>query len=493
MSAAELSIKSWLNISTEDQDPIIFLDKHLVYFSQLQKLANPVLSGSKNKKTWSASNLKWLRSLDLKSVKVLATGVAAFSRDLSIVVGREPESVSCALIIIAMEGVARRPCPVVGDILGEMNAQFQVSPHTVGERIREIHLAIVDFAPNIPWIGEVSGLSKKEMSKHIDDIVTFRVLGEKKVKKVQEALLLQEKKILAEPMYTGDISMKDGNQVVSNIESEDDNEDGITSDEPSSKNSTPIPFDESSNQTEPERRPKIGAAKKRPIEYMRSSAGKEKRVKTIETATATLANFPFALPTSLEPASTAAIIAPPSTNFRRATFAAHSEEAINFTAQLLSGQSPFEVNEGKAEALEDQDARYSSRLYRLLWTKKCDEITDEELFGDGELNGFFRDEEEKNALKESPKYLEMMAHVVSEPRPPRKNKEKEDAEKKKKEKRSKKSGSVSEEVEEVEEPRKSKRIDYAKLALALDSTGVDDEAGGEELGDLYKEFEEDEV
>lgn len=172
---AQNSIKSSLKIKTFDMDPLLFLEKQIVHFKNLlASSSKPPLTGGK-KPNWSPANLEWLRSLSLSAVRDLATGLIAFSNDISLIVGRTPEPVACAVVIIAMEGVARRPGPASHEIMSELCALMNVKSFTVAERMRELNKVLADYASRIPWFGEASkGKSKKELVGLTEDIVKFR-------------------------------------------------------------------------------------------------------------------------------------------------------------------------------------------------------------------------------------------------------------------------------------------------------------------------------
>ena len=156
----------WLKIKTTELDPIVFLERHILHFSNLLRSSpTPLLSGSK-KKAWSPPMLPFLRSLKLPDVRTLAEGLLSFCADLKLTVGRSPEQVSIAVIVVAMEGVARRPVPMAGEVMDELANLLSVRSFTVAERYRELNHVLEDFAPRIPWIGpSAKGRKKKEIGR----------------------------------------------------------------------------------------------------------------------------------------------------------------------------------------------------------------------------------------------------------------------------------------------------------------------------------------
>lgn len=196
LSRAHNNLKFWLKIKTAEVDPILFLERPIVHLAQLfanhnsstplgaisAQAPSPPLSGSK-KKTWSKSNLAYMRSLDLAHVRRLATSLLAFGADLKIAVRRVPEGVAAAAVVVAMEGVARRPLPAANEFMDELAFLMGLKPFTVAERYREFNKVLSDFAPRLPWLaldshsggGNKSDTKRKaELVKYTDDIVQFR-------------------------------------------------------------------------------------------------------------------------------------------------------------------------------------------------------------------------------------------------------------------------------------------------------------------------------
>lgn len=434
-------VKTWLGIQTTELDPVVFLEGHIVHFSELfDSPASPPLSGSK-RSTWTKSNLDWVRSLKLPDVRTLATSLLAFCADAQLNVGRAPEQVSCAVVLVAMEGIARRPAPIATEFLDEMAHRLNVATWTVAERYRELMKVLADFAPRIPWLGEaVKGKKKREMVSHTEDIVRFR-----------KTLDAKEERAVGETKGKATLVLLDDEAEFTDEASENDEDDMGFDDE---EGEADEPGGPAAFFPDPLTRPKAAAkvaaqalaranvvkpsklatallsrkvpgVGKRPAEYMRQRPGPAKRVRTLEQAAADLLS-PFAAPPSVSSSSSTlvhpTIASDPLTARRKrppatTSLAAHDDETVRFRQLLLAGHDPASIFDGKVKELPAP----STRLARLLWTKTVDEIDDDELFEPGELDGLVRTPEEVAIVTQTGRYREVPdAEPYVEPKPKRK-------------------------------------------------------------------------
>lgn len=193
------------------------------------------------------------------------------------------------------------------------------------------------------------------------------------------------------------------------------------------------------------RRIEGGGGGKRPAQYMRHRPGPVKRVRTIESVAQSLlspfADGPTSTPSpappeveasaspssaTLRPTASASTSPPrarsaslpiidtasvaPKRRFvdpsRANPFASHSNEAVAFRQLLLAGHDVTSIFEGTAQ-YEPSSALKSSRLDRLLWVKRVEEVEDDELFDEGELEAIIRTGEEVEMLKRTEKWLTM--------------------------------------------------------------------------------------
>ncbi|GAA5888210.1 hypothetical protein JCM6882_000322 [Rhodosporidiobolus microsporus] len=209
-------IKYELQITTHETEPALFLEKILTHLNVIFAEPKPVLHGSstKGKKTWSASNLDWVRGLSLPSVRDLATGLLSFADATSLVAGRMPEQVASACVLVALEGVARRPAPVGQDFCDELAHLLGGKAFTVQERYREFNKLLADYAPQLPYFaadspaaaadvkpkgpkkkGKSDGkvkASKRDIVRYTADIVQLRQAIEAKKAKVKKEAEAEE-------------------------------------------------------------------------------------------------------------------------------------------------------------------------------------------------------------------------------------------------------------------------------------------------------------
>lgn len=459
-------LRTSLCIQMKDLDPSIFLERHIVHLSTLlSSSSNPPLSGS-TKSHWTPSNLTYLRALSFPRVRTLAAHVLAFSSDINLSNGRAPEQVSCAAIIVAMEAVARKPVPVETEVMEELASTLGVKHFTVAERYREFSKALADWAPKLPWLdldldGSASGgkkgkamsekMRKKELVAHTEDIVLFRkglekkdtqkavvgagdlrMLSDDELERIaQETKDDEEYEEVEEDFYDDQQGEQDVPGGV-NAQFQDPLVDKTAAAElllsfslsgpppdvappprrrarrRTGSTSTPSKIDEHGNLTATEalaqrfQASRVFAHNKRPVEYMRQRPGFVKRVRTIETALHSLQAT-----TSSDAAGSSSAIRPSDTDRlrhveRAASSSLHDEETIHFRRLLLAGHAPVSIYTGDAQYSTD-----ASRLEQLLWTKKAEDVLDDELFDEGELEGFVRTEEEVATLEQTPKFVEM--------------------------------------------------------------------------------------
>jgi hypothetical protein len=408
-----------MGITTVDSDPFVFLEPLIIHFASLLRQPTPVLSGSK-KTTWTKKNLDWLRSLKLTEVRTLAEGLLAFIVDINLAVGRAPEQVACAIVIVAMEGVARRLAPVVGEIMDDMAFRLKVAAFTIAERYRELHRLLLDFAPRIPWIGStLEGKKKKDMVAYTEDIVKFRKALDAKKKREEVAQKL---------VLLSEVEGEEGGAVASGSgggkgDSDEDEAGGAEEHFPdpitnpkaakaaklvvvtptAGPNRVAAVFTEEKILHLATQRPNNGSTKgQRPLEYMRQRPGAANLVRTLEnTANSLLSPFITSPITPATPASST-----PSTSTVKQihpgiAFAPHSAEAIRFRQQMLAGHEPLEIFAG----VRAPTFTPTTRLERLLWERgNSDGIADDELFGEDELEGFLRSSNEVIMLEKSGRY-----------------------------------------------------------------------------------------
>jgi len=181
-------------IRTPEIDPVMFVERILVHLQQILRDPKPKYHVGPKEKAFSAKNLTWIRGLSLQDARTLAVSLLGFSRELYLVAGRSPEQVACAVVMVALEGIARQPCPKQQEFDDELAWLTKTASFTIQERYREYIKALTDYAPKLPWVAsKASKWKKKEVVEYTSDIVQFwRALDAKqkkdKAKKAEEEL-----------------------------------------------------------------------------------------------------------------------------------------------------------------------------------------------------------------------------------------------------------------------------------------------------------------
>ncbi|GAA5868326.1 hypothetical protein JCM1840_005638 [Sporobolomyces johnsonii] len=459
LSRAIRIVKLELNITLQkpEVDPAMHLERLLVHLQSLFSTPKPPLHGSSSSKktTWTPSNLTWVRGLSLAEVRTLAVNLLAFSSDISLVSGRSPEQVACAAVMVALEGVARKPAPLQQEFCDEMAWVMGSRAFTVQERYREFNKVLADYAPKLPWLGAAAAAKctkKKDLVVHTSDIVQFRKAIDAKAKKqrvaAEEASVAQGK---GKGKAEDDDEALSGGGASDDPDIEDDeDDDGQREDGPQETyfpdpllnpqaaaryHFTPQPL---ASKSVPGRGVKkatpIGAGdpgapaskSKRPAEYMRADTA-SKRQKAIEGAmdglasslagpssTASPASFTSAAPAPFVASASPPPIASTSTPASLSSTApsalpAHDPRAIEIRQLLLAGHDPSEIGTHLSRKIDTPPLGSTSRLKRLLWDKSASELDDDELFEEGELEGYIRNAAELETYANLPWTRAMVA------------------------------------------------------------------------------------
>lgn len=396
----------------------------------------------------------------MSNVRNLATGILAFTTEISLAVGRSPEQIACGVVLSSMEGIARTPAPLAGEILQELGHFLGCKASTMAERYREVCRALIDYAPTVPWIGEKGrNCNKRELTKYIEDIVKFR---KSKMVKValenkrellsaglaEDLLSFHNQKEVRGSRANGNGKGKGKARQTSEEASEEDNESESAFPDPFSSHykavsrsmdlvtsakggprlksriTNPIEVDTDVLLPQPKDSPVEAPIKlKRPLEYMSSSKNTGvKRSRIIELAASSLltainpsatSNSRESTPSSLRSATPDTVkLNARSTSARQQQPPAHSDQAVKVRKLLLAGHDIQTIYQKVGSGLvTDDDAILGGldnhRLTSLLWTKTAEEITDEELFGPNELESFLRTDQEIELLKKTDRFVTM--------------------------------------------------------------------------------------
>ncbi|GAA5835341.1 hypothetical protein JCM9279_004511 [Rhodotorula babjevae] len=458
LSRAVKVVKFELRIKYEDHDPALFLERILVHLQSAFTLTGSSASSSKSvalpplhcsvdprKTTFSAANAAWVRSVQLPAVRELATGLVALTSELSLTTGRHAESVAGAVVIAAIEGVARRPAPVVQEFADDFSWLLGSSEYSILERYRDINRLLLDFAAKLPW-ADALGLarpptsssfkngkrkkSKRERSRqavkvdvvaHTADIVAMRkslmaaepaaplfLPGEEDAKRVVGPPDLGNHDDDDDPSYMHD-PLFDSDAAERYYGSHGHDEQG---DEGSVRRSSPAygvldqprspppvkPMAVFVLPSAPE--PKAKPAKlKRPAQYSREREFKPPAPIILSAAAGSTRASPSpATDSRTSPAPALALYA-----------AAAGDAQVR--QLLLAGLDLAQVARPSSSSAPSGAAHAAptSRLERLLWTKPAADITDDELFAEGELEAYLRPRDEAHRLLQLPATQAMLA------------------------------------------------------------------------------------
>ncbi|KAM0753704.1 hypothetical protein T439DRAFT_322592 [Meredithblackwellia eburnea MCA 4105] len=405
ITRAHRKVTELLQLTTVEREPAAFLETILLHFSTLLTLQDPLFHSGKSKTSrWPEKQLIWLRALNLMEVRKVAEGLLAFVDEQDLYAGRNPDIVAGAAVLLAMEAVARTISPCGKELRSEFAFVVGHASETIFERYRELMRLLIDYAPNLPWLApRAKAMRKNDIVANISDIVKFR------------ANLEKSKRLKREASMENSLALDWGRET-------EDGQSDAGSDEfsdPLERQSLAPKAGPSSSQAVPlasNRRAEKAA--KRPAEYMRNTTSATKRIRTLDRAASSLAtsssasfltpsisSSPFlpASPMIKAESDTSSIYGDPQlvrsgscpllTPFTRVPVVAapsHDPETLRLRRHLLAGTEVSEVYRAKDDSKLQTLAGPSNRLDRLLWVKREEEITDEELFGEGELEGFVR-------------------------------------------------------------------------------------------------------
>ncbi|KPV75969.1 uncharacterized protein RHOBADRAFT_52977 [Rhodotorula graminis WP1] len=442
LSRAVKVVKFELKVKYDDHDPALFLERVLVHLQSAFALTSSSASSSNSmplpvlhrsvgsrKATFSAANAAWVRSVQLPAVRELATGLLALTSDLSLTAGRHGEGVAAAVVIAAIEGVARQPAPIVQEFADEFAWMLGTSDYSVLERYRDINRLLQDFAAKLPW-ADALGLAvpadplygvKRKRSKtarsrksvkldvvaHTADIVALRktlmaaepvaplfLPGEEDAKRVDPPDLEYDE-------YDDDLSYM--HDPLFDSAAADRYYGAIGYDEPGAEDPARLssPGVSAARQTSspPPVKPFVAAFSPVAAPDTNRRAAKASRP-ALYSRERDVKPLPSALMLAVAGSTRAgrSLSQTPRTSPDPNALAVHAAAANDAQvrqlllagldlAQVVRGASPSASSSGTA-------AGPSSRLERLLWTKPVADITDDELFAEGELEAYVRPRDE---------------------------------------------------------------------------------------------------
>lgn len=392
------------------------------------------------KKYFSRDNTTWLRALSLSAVRTLASGLLAFSNDTELATQRMPASVACAVVLVALEGIARTPAPALLEFVDELAFVAAIKPSTVGERYRELCKALATYAPQLPWlagkhfaVGEAGDRDdatpapappakkrarktrtksdsaaaqrgwKRALVAYTKDIVQWRkAIDAKRAKAAREAEMQRDgSRASSEEVVDG------ADQASPEPEADADEPESAYFDDPVFSGATNAMYLLSSAPPPPLPDPPLGLLNPATKGHSATSSnGPPPGLPASRPAALrrTATSWPAAASASLP----AAVSAAKPANL-------HSREQLEYRQLLLAGHAPEDIL-AHLSARDDQHQKQlrdptkpSTRLDRLLWEKSAADIdNDDDLFDDGELESYIRPKAEVDDLLRLPTTKDML-------------------------------------------------------------------------------------
>ncbi|GAA5947389.1 hypothetical protein JCM3765_001653 [Sporobolomyces pararoseus] len=433
-------VKLEFEIRTKDVDPLLFVERTLVHLQKVFRSSPPVFHVGNKTKPFNQKNRNWIQGLSLEEVRTLAISLLRFSKELYLSHGRAPEQVACAVVIVALEGIARKPCPKQQEFDDEMAWMTNTAAFTIQERYREYSKALTSYAPKLPWVAsKAKNWKKKEVVEHTKDIMQYWRAVDSKEQKERARKAAEEKLARAgtekeegEYDYDGNSDSEGGGGTPAY---DTNTEQGPEEEEDPSELGGDLGFDDPlRTQTDvyafspvPESKPEVDRnaryssnneiAAKRPGIFVRGASEWTRHRAAQEAVTKGLGPS-SASPSPFEQGSPAPSNSSGYRLYRSITpdLPSTSQGTANVATLVTYGQKPEATRAQLAPgtAAKIKTKRKDTRLSKLLWEKSVDEIQDEELFDDGELDSYLRTEEEANLVRRLPRYTEMVKAAIEQ-------------------------------------------------------------------------------
>ncbi|SCZ95740.1 BZ3500_MvSof-1268-A1-R1_Chr8-1g09766 [Microbotryum saponariae] len=451
------NLKTLLNLKISTHEPVIFLEAHLVHLSTLVEASKTSIQLPQNLSggRWTLSTIHHLRQVDWIKVRSLATGLLDFLTDLELATDRSPEHVACAIVIIAIEASLRTRLKCSKEIVTDLTKRVDIRNKVVLARVREIYLALTDYAKRLPWQVDLGEGKVGDVVPFVEDVVKYR-----------KKLMDQEPKAVLED-YQGDLSDDDDASGVgfeeppTQVEEEEEESDlddlapdPLASPHPKASQKrrlssisdlhsrtqgsvTPTPPDLDTTKTH--------ARRYLPPHAQTPRAPSKKQLHTLEAATQSLAQSLSTTtpgipsePSTSTPSLVRTANCTTQINPHSRSYAPHHSASIRLRHLILSSSesmihspstqrmiqqsllSPAWFQDLPPSLDQDRDTHSdlsesdgvgeddrTTRLDKLLWEKEERDITDDELFEQGELEAFLRGSEEVQRMRNSKWFKEM--------------------------------------------------------------------------------------
>ena len=163
--------KAILDINLPSGDPALYFPALLRKVSDLSSQADTPLS----------PKLKsFLDSAQFAAVSKLAVSLAALTKDVSLYQNRAIPAVACAYIIMAFEGELGAAMPDYVELIRHLALHVGFRKGSVQERYRELSRLVTDWRNHLPWAGQITkhkqGTAARDATaRYLKDVVAFQM------------------------------------------------------------------------------------------------------------------------------------------------------------------------------------------------------------------------------------------------------------------------------------------------------------------------------
>ncbi len=419
---AIVNICRWIGPAEVEFGPELLLDRIHKYTHDTLQQPKPQLLGSTHH-SWNKLTLKWARTADLKQAKLFASDLITLGRSVSLTKGREPAQVAVAAFMLGVEAATREKSPSLADWFDHLGNAFGGKAFTTGERYREFEAFLLDKIQDYQFLVPAAAptkAKKKRPELHLYSAVLVKMLAANLKKEEPQELQL--------PAGPAEDGSPPGQQAA---EASDSRAATQASADLRHTNLAPAstPAERPSALFDARRLDKHG---KRPAKYMRERPGPIKRARLLDDivgaqdgplAAQSPSPSEYSAGTSLEGTQLTYSIEETAGKVIKVVLP-HEVEAAEMARLVLQGCDPTKVLEGKAEL----DERGVSRLERIIIARGGQIhghvfdslVEDDELFGEGELDGLLRTDEEMVSYSRTARWRDIeAAHREYTPRPER--------------------------------------------------------------------------
>ncbi|KAG8961651.1 hypothetical protein FRC03_005108 [Tulasnella sp. 419] len=388
---------------------------------------------NKTSSTTPSTLRTYLSSVDLNSTLNLAGSLYHLTRRVHLTHNRSTSQVACALLILAMEGVTERVVPCLPQLVDALAKRFNVSGKVVLERYNEMQTLIAEWKVGLPWLvsdkaNPMSSITGKKRQRTlglredhaslIKDVIAFqedlwqKEQASKKVPELGDDLIELDRTAIEQQIdetedgemltqgseFDGTVvHLDDGERSTGTLSQPQSTLSAVTSCSVSINAESQIGVDDKAEDKRPSKRRRVttGPGRReglssirrrnpdclRPL-YAQEPTARMRRQEVLDRAASSLLGGP------------SRVISLTSTAQSMAT--ASSQGLSIFSDPIFSLSRSHMLSHG---ITPDGSERQLSRLEILSATKGEANVSEEELFVPGELEGLIRDEAEVEVVK----------------------------------------------------------------------------------------------